>query len=257
MTNHQKMIFRYQFLVNIIKPNIMNQSIKSKKNKWYKNPGYLAIPVAIVGIIVTIIIWRFPIKEPDFSISVNPILDTIQKPGKIQASVEIESINGYDFPVSLTSNNLPEDVLVGYNPNNGSTSQGYTSSMTISAGTEIREGQYTFLIIGNGGDGKEHTCKYNLTIVTPPQPPPTVSYTVYNDFGIASGDIQSWSGADWGNKSPKLIEGNYVVNDAPEGNKCFAITTGNGNSNYAGWGVFLGIFEKHKLVTPQTRAVQF
>lgn len=230
----------------------MTKSIETRKGKWYRNPAYLAVLVAIIGIIVTIIIWRFPKKEPDFSISVNPILDTIQKPGKIQALVELKSINSYNFPVNLNSNNLPEGVLIEFNPNTGSINKGFTSSMTITAGAEIQEGLYTILIIGNGGDGKEHICKYNLTIVAPPPLPPNISYSVYNDFGIAPGDIQIWSGKDWGNEPPKVVEGNYAAKDAPEGNKCFAMTSGAGYNNYAGWGVFLGTFENHKLITPHT-----
>jgi|ERR1035437_3077385 hypothetical protein len=229
----------------------MKELNKILKKRWYKDPTVLTILVAIFGVLVTIIIWRFPTKESDFSISVTPVLDTIQPPGKIQATIEIKSINGYNFPVSLTSN-MSNNVKIEFIPNNGNPAPGYKSAMMISAGTEIQEGRYIIEIIGNGADGKEHICKYNLSIVTPPPPPPNISYNVYNDFGIAPGDIQIWSGKDLGKESPKLVDGNYVVKDAPEGNKCFAITSGSGYDNYVGWGLFLGIFKNHKLVTPHT-----
>ncbi|MBE0573635.1 hypothetical protein IH575_01895, partial [Candidatus Dojkabacteria bacterium] len=220
--------------------------------KWFQNPTTIGSVVAIMGVIITIIIWRFPTKESDFSISVSPILGSIQKPGNVEAIVDIRSMNGYNFPVILNTQTLPYGVIVEFVPKYGNTDPGYESCMTVIAGADAQEGYYFIEIIGNGGDGKEHICKYNLSVETPPPHPPNVSYTVFNDFGIASGDIQSWSGADFGNESPRLIEGNYVVHDAPEGNKCFATTTGAGNSNYAGWGVFLGVFENHKLVTSQT-----
>lgn len=231
----------------------MKESNQTKRKQWYTNPkSIIGSLIGAISIIVTIIIWKFPTKESDFVISVSPILGTIQKTGDVEAKVDIKSINGYNYPVSLNTQNLPYGLVVEFDPKYGDGYPGYESKMSITAKTNAQEGQYSIEIVGNGGDGKEHICKYNLSIETPPLPPPNVSYTVYNDFGIASGDIQIWSGADWGNEAPGLIEANYIVNDAPEGNNCFITTTGSGNSNYAGWGVFLGIFEDHELVTPQT-----
>ena len=73
---------------------------------------------------------------------------------------------------------------------------------------------------------------------------------VYSDIGIAGGDVWVWSGADWGKEPPLLVDGNYVAADAPEGTTCFAVTSGSGPGNYVGWGVFIGIFEDHRLITP-------
>ena len=80
------------------------------------------------------------------------------------------------------------------------------------------------------------------------QPPSKFSL----DIGIASGDIQVWSGEDWGMIPPALVNGNYLLQDAPEGSRCFAVKSGSGGGNYVGWGVFLGIFEQHVMITPQT-----
>ena len=150
----------------------------------------------------------------------------------------------------MTAKNLPNDVFVELNPKYGNSSSGFESKMSIRAGSEAQKGQYTLEIIGNGSDGKEHICKYILNVVVPPPPLPNYAYVVYNDLGIASGDILNWSGVDWGKEPPILSDGNYVVANAPEGNECYATTIGSGQGNYAGWGVFLGIFENHKIVTP-------
>ena len=81
-------------------------------------------------------------------------------------------------------------------------------------------------------------------------PLPTEAYMVYSDIGIAAGDVWVWSGADWGLEPPLLVDGSYVAADAPEGTTCFAVTSGSDHGNYVGWGVFVGIFEDHKLITP-------
>lgn len=76
-------------------------------------------------------------------------------------------------------------------------------------------------------------------------------YMVYSDIDIAAGDVQVWSGADWGLEPPRWVNGSYATADAPEGTTSFAVTSGSGHDNYVGWGVFLGIFDKnHKLITP-------
>lgn len=79
-----------------------------------------------------------------------------------------------------------------------------------------------------------------------------IIFMVYSDIGIAAGVVWVWSGADWGLEPPLLVDDSYVTADAPEGTTCFAVTSGSGHDNYIGWGVFLGIFKNHKLITPHT-----
>ena len=78
----------------------------------------------------------------------------------------------------------------------------------------------------------------------------TEAYMVYSDIGIVGGDVWVWNGADSGLEPPILVEGSYVVADAPEGTTCFVVTSGSGHDNYVGWGVFVGVFTDHKLITP-------
>jgi len=222
------------------------------RRPWYKNPAYLGIIVAIVAIVVSIIVWQWPNPSPpsDFSISVSPMQGSVQPGGVIQTTITVKGIHGYEHSVSLSASGQPSDVVVAFIPPFGEATPAYASTMTINVGSNVPAGDYTIAIKGTGADGKEHICKYVLTIKpTPPAEP----YMVYSDVGIPPGDVQVWSGADWGLESPRLVDGSYATADAPEDTTCFAVTSGSGHNNYVGWGVFLGIFDKnHKLITPHT-----
>jgi len=148
--------------------------------------------------------------------------------------------------------------VIAFIPPSGEATPSYASTMTINVGSNVPASDYIITIKGIGADGKEHICKYILTVIQKPvahsqTPPPSVeAYMVYGDIGIATGDMWVWSGADRGLEAPNLVDGSYLSKDAPEGNKCFAITSGSGQGNYIGWGVFLGIFKNQKLITPHT-----
>jgi hypothetical protein len=183
---------------------------------------------------------------------------SVQQGGVTQTTINVKGLNGYEHPVSLSASEQPSDLVIAFIPRSGKATPGYASTMTINVGPNVPASDYIISIKGTGADGKEHICKYTLTVIQkavthePPPPPPIEAYMVYSDIGIASGDVWVWSGADWGLESPILVEGNYLIKDASEGNKCFAVTSGSGQGNYIGWGVFLGVFENHKLITPHT-----
>lgn len=227
--------------------------------RWGKIATIVGVLVAIAALIVTIIMWIFPNSppSPNFNISVNPMQGSVQQASVTQTTINIKGINGYKYPVSLSASNHPSDITINFIPQSGETSNGFASTMSISVGASVPANDYTIIISGIGGDGKEHSCKYTLTViqnntVNESTQLPTEPFMIYSDIGISSGDIQVWSGEDWGMEPPVLVEGNYLFHDAPEGNRCFAVTSGSGAGNYVGWGVFLGIFEKHVLITPQT-----
>ena len=74
-------------------------------------------------------------------------------------------------------------------------------------------------------------------------PPVTGVFRVYNDGGIAKGDI--WT---WGSKG-STFNACYLDTTAPEGDFSFETST----SNWAGWGVFLGKFaENHECIEKHT-----
>ncbi|MCJ7653877.1 MAG: hypothetical protein MUO97_00995 [Dehalococcoidia bacterium] len=230
---------------------------KGNKKPWYRNPAYLGVIVAIVAIVVSIILWQFgpnPPRGPDFSISVSPMEGLAPQGGVIQTTITVKGAYGYVHPVSLSASGHPSDAVITFIPPLGDATPGYASTMTINVGSKVPLGDFMVTIKGSGADGKEHICNYVLTIkpttVTPPSP--VEAYMVYSDAGIAAGDVWVWSGADWELEPPRLVDGSYVTADAPEGTTCFAIMSGSGSGNYVGWGVFLGIFENHELITPHT-----
>jgi hypothetical protein len=220
-----------------------------RRRPWWKSPAWWLVIITFVGIVVTIILR--PWAPPDFSISVSPMQGEVQRGGVIQTAITVEGINHYKHPVSLTASGHPSDIVVTFVPPFGTAIPTYVSTMTMTVGSNVPIGDYTIVIQGMGADGIEHTCQYTLTVK-----PSTVSpepYMVYSDIGIAPGDVQDWSGAEWGLEPPFLVDGSYVIADAPEGTKCFAVTSGSGTDNYVGWGVFLGIFsENHELITAHT-----
>ncbi len=233
---------------------------------WYKDPRIIIS--AIVVIIAAIIgaTWAILLNPPpsDFSISVSPMQGSVQQGGVIQTTITVKSVHGYEHPVSLSPSGHPSNAVIAFIPPFGDATPAYASTMTINVGLQVPPGDYTIIINGTGADGKENSCKYILTIKsttvthkpTPlPTPSPTLpveAYMVFSDIGIAGGDVWVWSGTDWGLERPLLFDGSYVTTDAPEGTTCFAVTSGSGQDNYVGWGVFLGIFKNHKLIIPHT-----
>jgi len=179
---------------------------------------------------------------------------SVQQDGVLQTTITVKGIHGYKHPVSLSASGHPSDAAITFSPPFGNATPEYTSIMTVNVGSKAPSGDYTVITKGTGADGKEHSCKYTLTIKsTPPPPPPVEAYMVYSDVGIASGDVWVWSGADFGLPPPLLVDDHYVAPDAPEGKTCFAVTSGAGQGNYVGWGVFLGKFnEEHELIKPHT-----
>lgn len=224
-----------------------------RQRPWWKNPTWYLVIFALIGIVVTIILR--PWAPPDFSISGSPMRGEVQTGetgGVMQTKITVEGIHHYEHPISLTAGGHPSDIVVTFDPPFGTAMPKYVSTMKMTVGSNVPTGDYTIIIQGMGADGKEHTCQYTLNVKQTFSPPPK-PYMVYSDIGIAPGDVWHWSADKWGLEPPSLIDGSYVTADAPEGTKCFAVTSGSGNDNYVGWGVFLGDFsDNHELITAHT-----
>lgn len=151
--------------------------------------------------------------------------------------------------VTFTDTSTGDPVSWSWDFGDGATSTSQNPSHQYSAA-----GTYTVKLTVTYAGGE--TKSYEEQIVVIEVSIPTEAYMVYSDAGLAAGapsDVWVWSGEDWGLEAPPLIDGNYVVPDAPEGTTCFAVTSGTGSGNYVGWGVFLGIFDQsHVLITPHT-----
>lgn len=142
----------------------------SNKNKrpWYRSRTNLGVIVVIVAIVVSIIVWLWPNPPPppDFSISVNPMQGSVQPGGVIQTTITVEGIHGYEHTVSLSASGQPSGVVVTFVPPFGGPTPSYTSTVTINVHPSVSASVYTTIIKGTGTDGKEHSCKYILSVIS-------------------------------------------------------------------------------------------
>jgi len=150
---------------------------KENKRRWYMTPTYLGIIVAIIAIVVSIIVWRWPNPPPpsDFSVSIDPMFGAIQAGGVMQTTVTVKGIYGYEHTVSLSASGQPPGIVIAFVPPFGEAKPSYTSGVTINVDTNAPAGDYTIIIKGTGADGKEHSCSYTLTVKPPVTPTPTPS----------------------------------------------------------------------------------
>jgi len=142
-----------------------------------------------VAIVVTIIlaIWQYTPPPPDFRISINPMQGAVHQGGVITTAVTIESVHGYEEPVSLSATGQPSGVVLAFVPQSGEAKPSYTSSVTINVNSNVLVGDYTITINGIGADGKEHRCNYTLTVkpsVTPTSTPTPTSIKVLPQLDI-------------------------------------------------------------------------
>jgi len=155
------------------------------RKPWYKDLRYWAIIATVVAAIISSSIWIPNNHPPDFSIAIDPMHGAVQQGGVITTAITIKGIQGYEYPVSLSSTGQPSGVVVTFVPPIGGPTPSYTSTVTINVDSSVPAGVYTTIIKGTGADGKEHSCNYILTVnpmpVTPTPtptpvaaPPPTI-----------------------------------------------------------------------------------
>ncbi|MDH3892475.1 MAG: hypothetical protein OEV49_15515 [candidate division Zixibacteria bacterium] len=216
----------------------------NESRPFYANP-MIMVPavVAIIGVILGA--WLIP-SAADFEISVSPVQGTAQQGGENQATITVRSMHGYSHSVRLSTGENPSGVAIDFSPPFEQPAPEYTSTMKIVAGPDAPTGVHSIEIKGTGGDGEIRSCSYSLTIIAPPPPPPD-TFVVYSDLDLA-GHVWTWNGTNG-----LMSDGNYVSGDAPEGVECYAVTVGDGRTNFSGWGVFLGAFtESHVLIAAHT-----
>lgn len=159
----------------------------------------------IVGAIVAIIVALISImlKPPDFSISVNPVTGATN-PGSVeQTVVNIGRIcyKRYKYPVTLCAETQNPAIRVTFIPE-GELTPPYNSTMKINIGPGVLEDYYIIRIEGIGGDGREHTCRYVLCVISisdngepPPsteeEPPPAEEEEMF--VGSRESDVYHYS----------------------------------------------------------------
>ncbi len=139
---------------------------------WYRDPRIIimAVVVILAAIITPIVAYNINKPPPDFGMSVNPITGKTHPGGALQTLVTIEDIQGYKYQVILEASEQPRGVVVTFIPIGGPTPP-YSSTMTINVAPDVPVGDYTIIVRGTGADGKEHTCKYVITVISPPRTP--------------------------------------------------------------------------------------
>lgn len=200
-----------------------NENRRSRHIPW----GIIIPAIAVIIAAIVGATWAFWLNPPssDFSISVSPLTGETNPDGVIQTMVTIEDIHGYKHPVTLSANEQPPGIIITFIPIGGPTPP-YASTMTLTVGSNVPVGSYTIIIKGLGGDGKEHTCKYILSVkpipVTPtPTPSPSPSPTPTPEIKITrpkEGDEVPISTMVSGTFSGELPEGQYmrvVINPHP------------------------------------------
>jgi hypothetical protein len=91
-------------------------------------------------------------NSPDFTISVSPSTATVSRPGSVQYTVALASLNGFSGVVNLSVSGLPNKVSGSFNPPSVNLSGGTGSStLTITAQRGGPTGTFLLTVTGTSG----------------------------------------------------------------------------------------------------------
>ena len=146
------------------------------RHAWL-NLKNISLFVGIIGVLVTAIYYYIEIikpnifPEPSFIVSIDSLRDSLQQGGILQHTVTVRNLNDYDeYTVSLSAGlktgNLPEGLILEFQPPTGGPKPSYSSSLLISAGKDFPAGKYDLLIKGTGSTGYETSCSFTLNVIS-------------------------------------------------------------------------------------------
>jgi len=164
--------------------NIIRRRKMSNENRrpWYTDPR-IVIPavIGIVAIVVTLIInW----PSSNFSISVNPMRGEVRQGGVIFTTITLKGEHGYEESVSLSASGEPPGVVVTFAQTIGKPAPTFTSYMIINVGLDVPTDSYEIMTKGIGADGKEHSCKYILSVIPKRVISPEYKYAASKDSEV-------------------------------------------------------------------------
>jgi hypothetical protein len=104
-------------------------------------------------------------SNAEFEIVSEPTFGEITVGNIIQANLNITTKNGYSYPISLATNDLPAGIKVSFSPQNGVVPS-FISIMNIEINytllKEIPKDGIPIKIIAMGSNGASDSCNYNL-----------------------------------------------------------------------------------------------
>jgi hypothetical protein len=161
---------------------------------WYKQPAII-IP-AIITIIAALIGAPFlfpPSPVEDFSVSVNPMQAEIHRGNTVQTIVTVNEDKKYAYDTTLSVNEQPSGILATFDCPIGKPSTAFSSKLTITTSNNAPIADDIITIKATGADGKEHVCKFTLSVKAESISPSIGDALSVSQLFYASG----WMG-DWG-----------------------------------------------------------
>jgi hypothetical protein len=116
---------------------------------------------SLIGLIV-VVVGLFHNSDYDFTL--NPIEVDNYQGNNSSMNIEVHYWLLYDEDIHFEAKPLPPNTHINFEPDviHGDKS---ISNVTISTDKDTPSGDYDIQIIGNGADGKEHSCNFTLKII--------------------------------------------------------------------------------------------
>jgi len=125
----------------------------------------------------------------DFSLALEPPNPALCLNGMSLLQVQVESLNGFSAPVTLTLPDLPTGFLASFSPS--SLTPPAHSTLTLSASGHLSAGAYPLWLAGAGG-GMEHRLPFTLTLFTQAPTPPTLAQPMDGAAGVSLQPRLAW-----------------------------------------------------------------
>ena len=107
--------------------------------------------------------------SPNFLISASPASVSVALGSNGTSTITTAVSGGFDSAIALSATGQPAGVTVSFNPTSVVAPGSGTSTMTITAASNVTAGSYTVTVTGTGG-GLIHTASVSLTVNTAANP---------------------------------------------------------------------------------------
>jgi uncharacterized protein (TIGR03437 family) len=119
---------------------------------------------------------------PDFTLSASPSILSVTAGSRVQSAIAIAPAGAFANPVALSINGVPAGVTASFSPAGAASS----STLTLSAGSQVTPGIYILKLAGSSGS-LNHASTIGLMVRASAQSPVPVDMSAaYNVTGIAA-----------------------------------------------------------------------